>query len=190
MTNETMAILIQDGDKSLYGALWGRIYRLICKLCNNVCIKHSGRMERLGLEYDDLIQESYFAFLDAVRGYQPDSGYKFTVYLKYPFMTHINELLQFRTTKQRGNAGMFTIPLQTEIDDTGHTIAELIPDPKAEEVLYSIDVKDWNTALHAACIEAMKELPPPQQKVLQGIYFHDKTQGGLAEEMNVHRSYI
>lgn len=65
MTNEEIIYQIRQGKKELYEELWQQNLGIIKKLAN--------RYKSMA-EFDDLVQESYFAFVDAVERYEEEKG--------------------------------------------------------------------------------------------------------------------
>lgn len=98
-SNEELAILAQQGDKRALYRLWQQIETLVCMICGRVYQYRKDRADRAGVAEEDMRQEGYFAFLDAVQAYSPASGYRFTTYLHYPLQNRINALLGVRTVR-------------------------------------------------------------------------------------------
>ena len=63
MTNEELALRIQAGDVACKEELWKAVRRLLWKLVR----PYFGRAEALRYDMDDLIQEAYFAFEEAIQ---------------------------------------------------------------------------------------------------------------------------
>ncbi|KIR01694.1 RNA polymerase sigma factor RpoD [Lachnospiraceae bacterium TWA4] len=78
MTNEELVKEIQLGHdvQSNIATLWEQVEKFIYMILLPF-------KENYKQEYEDLVQESYFALLDAVKGYEADKGCKFTTYLSY-----------------------------------------------------------------------------------------------------------
>lgn len=93
MSNEELAMLIQQGHTEYISQLWDNLYRLIYKLCYAMYRKNSDRFSHYGITADDIIQQSYFGFLAAVKAYSPDKGFKLTSYLHYHLVNCVRPLL-------------------------------------------------------------------------------------------------
>ena len=93
MTNEQIAISIYTGSgnsEQLLSQLWGNIKRLAYKHCNRYYLAYADAYKRRGVTVDDLMQECYFALLDAVKYYGKRGGkYKFTTFFGYTVRNRI-----------------------------------------------------------------------------------------------------
>ena len=74
MTNEELAVLIQQGHTELYTELWERVNRLIGMMILK-STKH--RILPPDIDKEDLLQCGYFAMLAAVKAYDKDKNFKF-----------------------------------------------------------------------------------------------------------------
>ena len=74
LTNEVLAIHIQNGETDLIPQLWAQVRALICRYALRFHDRQQERCEASGATVDDLIQEAYFAFLQAVQAYDPAAG--------------------------------------------------------------------------------------------------------------------
>ena len=83
MTNEELAVMIQNGHTELYTDLWEQVYRLVCRKAE----RYSHLLQENGWRTDpedftaDLIQSGYFALIDAVKYFDSKKGIKFNTYL-------------------------------------------------------------------------------------------------------------
>ena len=66
MTNEELALKIQNGERDLIPPLWEQVERFIYLKSENWYWQHEETCIRCGVALDDLKQVSYFAFLDAI----------------------------------------------------------------------------------------------------------------------------
>lgn len=88
---------------------------------NTVCCK------RCGVELWDIQQAGYFAFLEALKGYKPETGYKFITFIRLPFKNAVNDLLKRKTEKQINEPLNNCISLDTPTEDKdGDTDTALI----------------------------------------------------------------
>ena len=100
MTNEELALKIQNGERNLIPTLWEQVERFIYLKSENWYWQHEETCIRCGLALDDLKQVSYFAFLDAIRYYTSADSYKFLTYLVFPLRNRFNEACGIRTKAQ------------------------------------------------------------------------------------------
>lgn len=100
MTNEELALKIQNGERNLIPTLWEQVERFIYLKSENWYWQHEETCIRCGVALDDLKQVSYFAFLDAIRYYTSADGYKFLTYLVFPLRNRFNEACGIHTKAQ------------------------------------------------------------------------------------------
>jgi RNA polymerase sigma factor (sigma-70 family) len=132
--------------------------------------------KKAGIEVDDLVQESYFALLDAVQAYDPKSGYKFLAFMKYPIKNRFNELVGFRTAKGRNDILSHSTSLDKPVDGTEDIIlGDSIPDAGAKADMESVIEKDYRRRLHNDLQKCIEELPDEQQEVIKMRYFRENS---------------
>ena len=97
MSNEEL-IINSENTPELYNKLYMHNLKLIHKMCNLFFARYELRAKKCGLEYDDLVQECYFAIPEAVKGYKKNgSGMKFVTFLHYPVLNRLKMLFSLRT---------------------------------------------------------------------------------------------
>ena len=124
MTNEELALEAKAGDIACKEELWNAVRRLLWKLVR----PYSGRAQMLRYDMDDLIQEAYFAFEEAIKAYDPEKGYAFTTYLGYQVNKTLRQPLKYWNGQDRC---IFAASLDAPIgeDDGDSTLQDVIPDP-------------------------------------------------------------
>ena len=78
MTNEELAIRIQDGETELYTQLWDNTKYLLFRIMRS---KLNSAMIPNHITIDDLRQEMYFALCKAVNYYDREKSFLFSTYL-------------------------------------------------------------------------------------------------------------
>ena len=134
MTNEALALAIQGGQ-NLYAELWEQMKRLIYQL---VCIaynKRAAQCSRAGVELEDLLQCGFLALYDAVKAYDPQTGYKLLSFIQYPLKNHINALLGRRGKADPLNGSASLDELMPGAEDL--TLADSVEDDNAGEAFES-----------------------------------------------------
>lgn len=126
MTNEELALRAREGDSQSCALLWQNIRPLICKLIFARYTQNTERCKRYGVEPEDLIQEGFFAMLEAVRAYDPEKGFKFASYLNFPVMKRFNEAVGIRRHKQDPIDNCTS--LDCELPEGDSTIGDFVPD--------------------------------------------------------------
>lgn len=120
------------------------------------------------------MQEGYFALLDAVQAYNPDSGYKFITFMRYPLKNQFNEVLGFRTAKGRKNTLNNAISLDKPTEGTEDIVlGDSVPDVRVEVEFDSIVDKDYQDRLHNDLWACIDDLPLDQQEVIIRHYYND-----------------
>ncbi|AEV67398.1 sigma factor [Acetivibrio clariflavus] len=164
VVNEVLVILIQEGRKDLISILWEQNKKLIAWLAGKFYVKHMDRCAAAGVEEEDLIQEGFFALLDAIKYYKAESGYKFTTYIEYPLLSKMNQLIGYRGKSDQLND---TISLEesvsTEFEDI--CLSDVISDPNAEfedKIIHD----DTLSKLRETLIEIIETLPEKQKNIL------------------------
>lgn len=136
---------------------------------------HTDRCKSCGVELDDLINECYFAMLEAIPAYcESGAGYKFTTFLKYPLLTQFNTLTGYRT-KRKYNESLnrctsLEAPLPGDTDDA--TLSDTIKDDNAEfedNVLMQVAYSRVFGAVKKALNDNPKYYDVLYMKYIQGI---------------------
>lgn len=131
MTNEELVQLIQDGQAEYISQLWDQVYLFICRMAKKRLIGEDGNAWQLE---DDLVNESYFSFLEAVSGFKSDAGAKFLTYLEYHLRNSFNRVLGVRTQKDRRNPMRYAASLDAPLDGAKDiTLQDTIIDHMSEE---------------------------------------------------------
>jgi len=170
MINEELAILIQSGLEDLLPALWEQCRRLISKYAWVFYGLHNGQCASCGVTIDDLTQEGYFAMLQAVKAFEPERGYKFLTYIKYPLQTHFNALIGLRTRQvQPLNVCR---SLDMPIGKSGDMVfGDLIPDKEAGNTFDEIEFCDFYDVLY----KSINKLSPQYRDIIHKRFFQNKT---------------
>lgn len=185
MTNENLAILAQDPEnKELVPVLWDKVKDMLYMKSNRTYRLYSGLFARCGIEVSDIMQSCYSVFLEALKGYKPDSGIKFITYLNYPFKTMMQELTHARTSRKEpmNDAISLDIPLQDKDGETDNTPLSLLPDKTVNvenDVLDSLEQYEERQSVR----DAVAALPELQRNVIEAIYFRNEMQKDIAKRM-------
>lgn len=185
LTNEELAIAIQNGNKELIGQLWEQCKGFICQQA----LKWSRAWEqRTDFDTDDLIQSGYIALYEAVRNFQADRG-SFITLLSLYLKTEFSNVVGCRTAAQMkdpsNNAVSLDAPAYND-PDSDTTFGDTIPAPDmgfeaVEDALY-------NLHLSGVVREAVNSIPEQQSKGIDLYYLQGKTQKETAERLCVSGS--
>jgi len=123
ISNEEMAKAIQQGEDGYIPVLWNCVYRFIdtlaCKFLEDYP-KHYWQLR------EDMVNESYFAFLRAIEDFDQERG-RFTTFLSWKLRNTFKEVIQGGT---RGRDLLSdAVSLDTPLNGTDDlTIAETLPE--------------------------------------------------------------
>ena len=161
MTNEELAKEIQSGDRDKLLDLWAQVKRFAHNWAYKWTVALNGRG---GLSVDDFEQAAFLALLEALEGWRSEGGAFLTWYglkLKGAF----SEAAGLRTQRARRDPLQNCISLDAPITDSeGDTLslADVLPDPEAEQVIENIAECDLRYALHRALLT----LSEPQRRAV------------------------
>lgn len=184
MTNEQLAVFIQQGDSDeLIPVLWEKVRKLIYLKSEQFYRLHETACSRRGVELWDIKQVSYSAFLDAVKAFKADSGYKFTSFLKYPFRNTVNELLGLRSKAGRNeplnNCASLDKPVSDEDEDCA--LIDLQEDEHSTDFIAKIESDNISDIIRSE-VEALGE---PYSKVIRLYYLEGKKLAEIGELLGV-----
>ena len=183
ISNEELAVLIKNGDDGYMPQLWEQVRRIITSKAYKIW---NSMGNKRGLEAEDLVQQGYFAVVEAVRYYDPGKDFKFTTYLgntlKRAFASAMGKHQNDGT--RRCDLLDTTLSLDAPMDgkDGEFTLLEVVSANMEDESL-SIDsvVKSiHNRDLHKALDEAMKILSEEQRRSIYLYYYFNIPQPEIA----------
>lgn len=190
MTNEELAVLIQQGQREYIPTLYDQVKKLLTSIAKRYFNKFYGPCARCGITLDDLIQETYLVMMEAIRYFKPDSGNKFLSYLSYPMWNHFQKLTGCKAGKRDplNNADSLDMPLSNE--DESFTLGDTIPDENSGTGFDEVDTGLYQTALHSAMEKSMEQLVPEQQTTIRCRYYENKTLEQTSEVIGCTRERI
>lgn len=190
MTNEELAISLQDGNKDALPVLWDQVQNFIYQRAWKFFQLHSAACTRAGIESSDLSQLGFLAFMDAVMAYKPRSGYTFLTFLRYPLKNRFREALGIRTSKRfpLNESTSLDVPLMNE--ENGDTFADVLPDAQAEEAFREVEHKAYLERLHSDLECCLSTLPPDLENVIRCRYYEGKTLDSIAQMQGRNREGV
>lgn len=186
MTNEELAVAIQNGSKDLMDQLWRQCYGFI----RQQALKWARAWEsRSDFDADDLTQAGYIALCEAVRGFQKDRG-GFLGFLSFHLKTEFSRVAGCRTETQLKDPlnGAVSLDAPAYNDkDNETTLGDTLPadDPGFEVVEEDL----MNQYLAKVLDQALRELPENQRRVIELYYLHRLTYIQIAEILHCATSY-
>ena len=171
MTNEELAVKIQQGETELIGVLWDQVHKFVRMMAKRRALL----LEDTVVDADDLYQNGYFALLYAVKSFDPASGFSFITYLTRPLRSSFSEAAGCRTERQRKAKTWTHISLDAAVQEEGTPLYAFVPDPVAENAFLEIERKE----LCRAVSQALEGLTDAQRDALIARHCLKKT---LTEE--------
>ncbi len=167
MTNEEIAVQIQQGRTDLYLQLWENVKRLIVQEAEKRYFISGGRG---GVEIEDLVQCGFLALVSSVRYFDISSGWKFTTYLTKTLQTEFATAIGYRTDKKKRDPLNTAISLDAPLDDDDDgTYYDLIEDPNGNFEDKAIE-QTWLADLRQELRKALAAIPEDQSEMIQMRY--------------------
>lgn len=178
MSNEELAILIQEGHTELLSELWENTYKLLRMLAMR---SYKLYAERLKAEPDDCIQESYFALLDAVKAYNPESGFMFNSYLNFSIRNRIRSLIGGQS-----DASLHSISLDEPIgdEDSETTRIDMLTDPDVN-IESDVTETDYIRQLHNDLEVCLQRLQASERDIIKARYYNGQNISTIAAAYNM-----
>lgn len=186
--DEMAAEIKQNGRDDLTTELFERVKGILYKKCSKTFQANKPRFVQCGIEYDDLKQECYFVFLEAVKGYKPDAPEPFIAFLKYPYLKMINDILGTRggrkNTRPLDNAVSLNAPVLDSESEDGAEHLDMIEDTDIIPHDEQLKRRECRQTVRAA----VRRLNEPYQEIIERGYFYEQTAREIAAELHITQS--
>lgn len=185
MTNEQLALDIQNGNRAALTKLWGAVRPLLFSLAWKFYQKQGKeRCSSHGVALEDLQQESFFALCDAVQAYRPEKGYQFTTYLHYATENRFKACMGIQG---KGDALNHADRLERPIpgDEEGRKQGDILPDEEAEAALLAVDDQEEQAHFHNVLEQALGELSVVQSAVVRHRFTQKHTRQQTAKALHI-----
>lgn len=158
-STDVIAAAVQQGHGDVL-ELWQAVRRFALKQAHRW---HKVMGERGGQTMDDLQQAAFLALLDALDGWKADKGASFIGWYSLRLKTSFSEVCGLRTERdKRDPLNNFPLAIDTPLDDESDlTLADVIPDPRAERPFDDLPLK-------IAIQDALAALPPEERNAIIG----------------------
>lgn len=184
MDNEKLADMIhQGGADELIPVLWEKVRKLVYMLSEKFYRLNKELCDRRGVDIWDIKQESYTAYLYALKSFDISKGYKFTTYLERPLKNAIGDLLgrskrevnePLNTYKSLDKSVMLPEGKETEL-------FELVPDKNSLDFVERMETLSEYETIH----KIVDNLPEPCRAVINQHYFQGMTFTAIANERSL-----
>ncbi len=175
MTNEELAILAKQNDKTAIAKLWESTRRLTYKLAQ----PYFKLCERARITVEDMQQELFFAVLQAVKAFDPTSGNKFNSYLEYHVRNVCRAALGMRGKKHIDALLILDAPIGEDGDMTNGDLLE--------DTTIDLCAGAELTDLQRVVRMAVNRLPEPLRQAVELYYFYKMTLEEIGERIGVSR---
>ena len=184
MSNEEIAVSIQQGNNELIPELWEQVQKFLYALCNRYITLYDGLCQSTGVTLEDLKQECYFVMLEAVKAYKADSSYKFLTFCKFPFLNRFKSLVNLRGKQQDCLSKAVSLDMPIGGEDEDITLLDTIADSgndmlKAEEKIYL-------AKLHGDLQKSLDNIPVEEADIIRQRYFEGKERKEVAQSINMN----
>lgn len=198
-TNAALAALAAAGNTFALGQLWevnkGFVRRQLWKWYET----NKPVADNVGITFEDLTQEGYFAVDYAAKHYSAEQG-SFTTYLSYALLKQIRtatcgEHARVIATEDGRRVAVSANPLNEcssldvrldEADEGSSTKGETIEDPAATQAFQQAEDGVYTEELHTALETAMTQhLTEREADVLRRRYYDGQTLQAIGEELGV-----
>ena len=183
MTNEELARRIQQGERDLTLQLWEQVRRY----AHDRAYKwHRATGGRGGVTLDDLDHEGFIALLEALEGWNEESG-KFLTWYDLRLKSAFTAATAQRTQRDRKDPLQDCLSMDAPLTDREgdpFTLEDTIPDQRAEADMEAVAERD----LQAGVRRVVDSLPAEQRRVILLRYYHDMTREQTAQRLHLTRS--
>lgn len=181
MTNEELAVEIQQGNTKRLPELWSGVEGLVRWKAGKLCTILG---DNTRIEFDELYDAGYIALIKAVRTYNPKKA-AFSTHFMFFIRSAFAEVTGYRSSKQRNdplrNAMSLNTPLQ---DDSDCTFEETIP--ADVDVAKEATAKVWKQDLHKELEAILSGLEVIQAEVIRKHYYENASFDEIARDMKLH----
>lgn len=193
MTNEELVALIQAGERDKLPELWEQVERFVAWKASKLLTVMGDRIYSYGVEFNDLYNSGYFALVDAVESYKPESGNKFTTWLAF----HLKNTFA-KTGGWYGKTGdrqkaldplnkestrSMDAPVKGGADDGDKAaFCDLIADPRALQALRAVDEGIFVAQRRQAVQQALEQLPVEERLAVKAYYYEGRTKQEAGRE--------
>ena len=185
MSNEELALKIQQGLTEYYNELWENIKDLIALIANKTFVLNRDNCISVGVTVDDIIQSGFIALTEAVKAFKPESGIKFVSYITYPMKKQVDTLLGRRSSYRDGLNYSISLdmPINNNTDDL--TIGDVLPDTEAKTAPQSIEDDIFNIQLKKALTKEISQLSEQEQRIIFDRHFDNLKFSDISQRENI-----
>ena len=187
MTNEELALQVQAEAPGSAEQLWEQVKLLTFQFAGRFFSRSLTRCDRYGVTLGDLQQECFLAVMDAATAYNPESGFKFTAYLKFPLKNHFNALIGCRGNQKENplnSAASLDEPLPGT-DDSAFTLLNTLEDDSID-----LQAAAEESEIQLIVRSAVQRLVPFHRFLIERYYFQGCTREQIAQEAGMEQHQV
>jgi RNA polymerase sigma factor (sigma-70 family) len=189
MSNEELAVRIKAGETSLYSQLWTQCERFFRKKAFNYYSHNRNRADGAGQTIDDFYNSCFFVMMNAVQGYDPESGYTFLTFCKFPMKNVFRSLIGSRTRRKEPLNDCKSLD-EIVPDSEGETsFVEMTADPESLTPFEEMSAKNDNVILRSELEAALDTLPEREADIIRRHYFEGIPVTQTAAQYGFSRKY-
>ncbi|MBE6845507.1 MAG: sigma-70 family RNA polymerase sigma factor [Ruminococcus sp.] len=171
MTNEMLADCIAKSRNDEYiRILWENVNRLLYLKADKIYYALKERFTAAGVDENDMKQECYFVFLEALKAYKPPL--KFVTFLEFPFKKMVSRLLKSNLKAQE----LYTQSLEVEQYEEEKSLSETLADEK-NDIFRIVDERTDSEIVRGE----VEKLGDRQKMVIKLYYFADMSDAEIAD---------
>ena len=182
MTNEELALKIQSGCDEYIPELWEQVAAFVEWRAKKYLAEYPPHYQDLK---EDLINEGYFAMLEAAKGYDREKG-TFLTYLSYHLKTCFRSVIfSGRGKRREADPLNHAISLDVPIEDADDlTLADMIIDDEAEAYYRHIEDIDFWESVNRFLYEAIDHIKDEKGRtIVRYMYENGGTKKEAAEKL-------
>ena len=197
MTVSDIVEAIQSGnkDEKLLEQLWNQTEKFIKKKAK---IYYNGLVDSCGIEIADLVQDGYFAMLDALKTYDKERGCSFLTWLDYYLKRAFSNCAGFKhyvdedgKQKQRCSFIDTCIRLDAPIngeDTEGETLLDQIQSKRDD--ISEAEERIYKDELHRVQEKLLTTIPKREAEIIREIYYEGKPLAHIAKSEGITQSRV
>lgn len=184
MSNEDLAVLIQQGREDLYPELWDQVCRFVEQQARRRFQSTAGFG---GVEVEDLVQAGYLAMVDAVGRFDPAAECSFLTVLGFCLKTAFAAAGGYRSSKRDMIDYCLDLDAPAGEDQDG-TLLDTIRAPG--DPYSATEERIYRQQLHDTLERAISDLPPKEADTIRRYYWDGQTLDQIGAETSRTREAV
>ena len=167
MSNEDMALMIQQGHTEYYSELWENVRGFVAYLAVS---RMNHVQDRAAVETEDLIQAGFLGLVEAVRTFEPEEG-AFLSWLKFHLKRAFNNACGVGSARPANDPIHTAVSLDAPIDaddPEGPARGDIIRDPV--DMADMVDGKVYQEQLRVQLERLLSRLSPKAADMIRATY--------------------